>query len=351
MAVLIQEPMHGLAFGISAGDSKRLFIVIDEMDELYRRHPQPAFSSTLGELQDLGNSEKGRVCVLLCGSSAVLPLLISVEYDDDDGILVSNGIRSQYPLLHGAPDLNCTKYKTLHLMSPTPVSLDIVYSIYPDITIEAQRWILFLTGGNLREIKNLVDNVLKQRDEQHNRIPPDRFRAHVYGCFCTKFKNIMENNSGSATMTAAATATATWSTTSGTTATTAATCIHDHLLAHVLDKCIEKNSKLFDRLLSDDKFNAIGDSPWETQFLPLSKEDVEKIWKKLREGEGKLFNLEVDASGAAAGSNLKSNQIRLWPYLTHLSDRGCLVVLECYSESANFRIFPPFSFRGVATVL
>lgn len=86
----------------------RLMLVVDEMDELYRKKPTPVHGSTLGILQSLGNSRQGSVAIRLCGSSAVLPLLIGKNYRED----------TEFPLYKGAPNLNGTKYAVI--LVPTP---------------------------------------------------------------------------------------------------------------------------------------------------------------------------------------------------------------------------------------
>lgn len=53
-------------------------------DELYRLHPALPLESTLYELQEIGNSIEGNIAVVLCGSSMMLPTLISRNTSDLD---------------------------------------------------------------------------------------------------------------------------------------------------------------------------------------------------------------------------------------------------------------------------
>ena len=98
-----------LAMALEAHD-KHLFLVVDEIEQLYRvsnEHDQSLYITArcnLGDLAWLGNQKSGRFAVFLCSSSASAPLLITCKAD-----------RKEFPLLHGAPSLNEQKYRTLFL--------------------------------------------------------------------------------------------------------------------------------------------------------------------------------------------------------------------------------------------
>jgi len=83
---------------------KKLFLIVDELDELYRKSPSLALENTLDELQGLGNKTTGTIAVVLCGSSLMLPALISRTTTDM--------MMKEFPMLKHAPDLNIHKYST-----------------------------------------------------------------------------------------------------------------------------------------------------------------------------------------------------------------------------------------------
>jgi hypothetical protein len=100
---------------------KRLFLVVDELDEVYRlkyaERPVEAGAgvSTLYSLSSLGSHSGDCTAVLLCGSSSLLPLLISRKEDA--------GMRISHPNVGGAPNLNGTKFKRLRVHGGLPTDL------------------------------------------------------------------------------------------------------------------------------------------------------------------------------------------------------------------------------------
>ncbi len=89
---------------------KYVFLIVDHIDDLYRVSPTDTSSTiarnSLGDLAWLGNQCSGRFGVILCGSSASSPLLITCHAN-----------REEFPMLRGAPNLNYQKYPTWRLPS------------------------------------------------------------------------------------------------------------------------------------------------------------------------------------------------------------------------------------------
>jgi hypothetical protein len=120
---LKENKLHELVLGSLEQSCRKLLLVVDELDQLYRCVPEdqeayiPARRSltSLACLGDVG----GDVCaVLLCGSSAVLPLLITANGSRDDGIV------REYPTVRGAPCLNGQKFRVLRLPGGLPTAMD-----------------------------------------------------------------------------------------------------------------------------------------------------------------------------------------------------------------------------------
>ncbi len=115
--------LHDLIMQSLYEKGKKLLLVVDEMDQLYRCIPQDAATfiparRSLSSLASLGD-RGGSVCaVLLCGSSAVLPLLITANGSRDLGIV------SEYPTVRGAPNFNGQKCSVFRLPGGLPSSLD-----------------------------------------------------------------------------------------------------------------------------------------------------------------------------------------------------------------------------------
>ena len=137
---------------------KRLLLVVDEMDQLYRLNhatsPDEARAAfrTLGSLALMGSVGGSVSAVLLCGSSAVLPLLITANATRDAGL------RQEYPAVVGAPNLNGTKYSELRVYAGLPTDLPTAQIVCEHIRgrdglpcdIKIARLALFTAGGSPR---------------------------------------------------------------------------------------------------------------------------------------------------------------------------------------------------------
>jgi hypothetical protein len=135
---------------------KRLLLVVDEMDQLYRldRATSPdearAAFRTLGSLALMGSVGGSVSAVLLCGSSAVLPLLITAN-----ATRVAS-LRQEYPAVVGAPNLNGTKFPEVRVYAGLPTDLPTAQIVCEHIRgrdglpsdTRIARLALFMAGGS-----------------------------------------------------------------------------------------------------------------------------------------------------------------------------------------------------------
>jgi len=147
-------------------DGKFIFVMVDELDEMYRLnkddHPKGSFNAnqTLGQLSSLGNESSGCYFTIVCGSSASLPLLLQARGDYVD--------KGKYHLK--LVYVNCNKYPAMVVTNPPPNSLETVRSMinghrlptHPDVE-RLIREATFFTGGNAR----LLTAYLRNTKEYH----------------------------------------------------------------------------------------------------------------------------------------------------------------------------------------
>eukprot|EP00597_Dinobryon_sp_UTEXLB2267_P007258 CAMPEP_0170082934 /NCGR_PEP_ID=MMETSP0019_2-20121128/18372_1 /TAXON_ID=98059 /ORGANISM="Dinobryon sp., Strain UTEXLB2267" /LENGTH=317 /DNA_ID=CAMNT_0010298001 /DNA_START=183 /DNA_END=1136 /DNA_ORIENTATION=+ len=145
---------------------KYVLLLVDAFDELYRVHEsidekfQGTYhkcSSTLGDLNWIGNQKTGRFAVVLCGSSASCPLLITLDAD-----------RVEFPLQNHSPYLNETKYTTRRLLvNPfldTEISKHMLAHFLPHSTEAQRKLIKFCWGMNLRKYSTLAQAIQEETD-------------------------------------------------------------------------------------------------------------------------------------------------------------------------------------------
>jgi len=136
------------------GNPFRVLIIADEIDQLYRSSPLDASrwataQSCLGNLAFLGDRSTGQFSVLLCGSSAVCPLLITCNAPATS--------YKEFPLLDGASSLNGSKYRVWRIPSPLPTDVPLVKKVIAtrhdvdDVAMEVARLVAFVAGGTARE--------------------------------------------------------------------------------------------------------------------------------------------------------------------------------------------------------
>lgn len=143
---------------------KYVLLLVDEFDELFRVREgnseveniiQTRYltsMSTLGDFMWLGNQKTGRFAVLLCGSSASCPLLVTLNANKDE-----------FPLQKDAPNLGGLKYRTIrlpvHHFLDMDVSKTLLAHFLPDCTENLAKLITFCVGINPRKYSILSQGI------------------------------------------------------------------------------------------------------------------------------------------------------------------------------------------------
>jgi hypothetical protein len=249
---------------------KFVLLVVDELDELYRVAPSDAglwgcALVSLANLSSIGNFVTGRFCVMVCGSSAVLPLLVTCN-----GMSVQS-IRTDFPRLTGAPNLNGTKFKVLRLPSVLPNDLATVRTMVAGCDA--------LPGVG----KVGIDGVA-------------RLALFLSGATPRAAMSALQHSFASGT---ASVSTAVWAETApaldGRTGA-----FH----AAVLSELREKNAKLLRRVTDAGEVlpERVAKEDWESDLYPLSWVELQGVWYRVcnayKYGSGK--SVVADGENAAA---------------------------------------------------
>ncbi len=131
---------------------KYLLLLVDELDQLYRLDPKtPAgecANESLFELAFLGDQDTGLASTIICGSSAMLPLLITRNTNDPE-----------FPMLSGAPSLNGNKYLTRRIHTSPPTDLNVIANItgleMSPVNFGILRQLAFAFGSTAREVERM----------------------------------------------------------------------------------------------------------------------------------------------------------------------------------------------------
>ncbi len=131
---------------ISALDEKGkyLFLIVDEVDQLYRQDPRKEFAkvhNSLKQLAWMANDTRGKIAIFACGSSASCCLLVTC-----------NGDRNEFPALVGAANLNSQKFGTLRLPAHVFTDVNVIENITEPGSLELRRLLAFGVGINPRKI-------------------------------------------------------------------------------------------------------------------------------------------------------------------------------------------------------
>jgi len=247
-----------------------LLLFVDELDLAYRVSP----SSNEGEnliksiatLQGFGNSETGRVCVVLSGSSMMIPTLIKTNVPEQS--------IGEYPLAAKAPNINGNKFKTWRIHASPPVDLKDVACIagvpYVDHYFRQLRVIAFMVGNIPRNVESICTAQT----------------IDAYQELCADLDN------GGATMRETK---------------------HRELQAALLDELYDKNEKLLKKLAPHDVLDQdnIENIQWESEFKPLGADDVFRIWNGL------------------IRAGVIDSKLHLSVCLEHLGDRSWIHITDC----------------------
>lgn len=233
---------------------KRMFIVVDEIDDLYRTdmtEPRRTHvKGSLGDLGQLGDQTSGLYSVFLCGSSAVTPRLISAEPEH---------LASSFPLVaSGVPNLNSTKFKRLPISSASCVDIKEVELMVTRLNTSGvlnvqqrakfSRLLAFLVGAVPRSIGDAITST-----------------AGAAPLSATRVSAILDDLLGS-------------STGPGTTLPEDASFLYDELLGRL----VKANSDLVALLLDEEtctvNTDAVLNDPWEKKLNPLPWADAQDAW-------------------------------------------------------------------------
>jgi hypothetical protein len=241
---------------------KRMFIVVDEIDDLYRTdmtEPRRTHvKGSLGMLSLLGDQKSGLYSVFLCGSSAVTPRLISAE---------TAHLASSFPLVAtGVPNLNSTKFKRLPIASASCVDIKEVEVMVERLNTsgvlnvqqraEFSRLLAFLVGAVPRSIGDALSS-----------------STGAASLSATRMSELVDDLLGS-------------STGPGTALPEDASFLYDELL----DRLVKANTELVDLLLNqaDCTVNseAVLNEPWEKKLNPLPWADAQDAWATVAARQG-----------------------------------------------------------------
>lgn len=247
----------------------KLLLLIDELDQLYKVRERIALEN-LHELSYLGNQGTGTVSVVVCGSTSMMPSLITAH--------ASQPVKDEFPLLTmGAPNLNGTKFLPVRIPSNIPIDL-VATGILAERhttpkTINWMRLVAFVAGASARSVGRALSAC----------IPGE---VNLNNVFLDSYEDTTLSNE-----------------------------LLSRLRTNIIKKLYSKNAVLFNTIKhSSDIEAAIATTPWEKdgnmEFEPLTYKEVQKIWTALI--KRKIVS-EDDA-------------VRLDTSLLLLADRRCIVV-------------------------
>jgi hypothetical protein len=177
MQVVAQQlAKHGIAVQADADTSvsvaviealeasgKKLLLLVDEIDQLYRVNSHDveydAARSSLSNLAFIGDrGNTGVISAVICGSSAVCPFLTTANASED-------WMRSEFPLVMGAPNLNGQKYRVWRVSAPLPNDIESVRNVLTargghDASLAEARMAAFVGGGAARDVAKVSDQQL-----------------------------------------------------------------------------------------------------------------------------------------------------------------------------------------------
>jgi hypothetical protein len=219
-----------------------LLLIVDEIEELYRVAPTDAnlfklANATLGDLQWIGTQSTGRFGALLCGSSAVTPLLITGN---------AAGLTTDFPRVSGAPNLNGTKFRERRIATSLPTDVRIVRDVLEvhlarHVTLEQARLVTFIAGSSVRSVTATAFEGVKE--------------SVVFNC------TPQSSMAGARTLSSD----------------------QGKLYRALLKRMACDNATLLSRLCALGRLNidAVASTPWEAEFQPLSWQVVQDEWDRL----------------------------------------------------------------------
>eukprot|EP00698_Gefionella_okellyi_P002398 TRINITY_DN1225_c0_g1_i3.p1 TRINITY_DN1225_c0_g1~~TRINITY_DN1225_c0_g1_i3.p1 ORF type:complete len:535 (-),score=100.87 TRINITY_DN1225_c0_g1_i3:807-2411(-) len=136
--------------------NKRLFLVLDEMDEFFKCDTDSA-PETLSDLQVISESRSGRISVLLCGSSSSLMSLVTGKSAADPDMM------KRFKVLKHERNLNSQKYAQMPVLAALPNDLEAIRGVLHGAQFnwdseeckQLAAVLMFAGGSNPRELQSL----------------------------------------------------------------------------------------------------------------------------------------------------------------------------------------------------
>ena len=139
-------------FTALAKSNRRLLLILDELDTLYKQDPDQhvgpspsrnVYLDTLHNLNQFGNNSDGRVAVVLCGSTLLLHQLIKAE----------TSLSERYCMVKKAPHLNNTKFRPVRIHGAAPTCMALARQVAPHSETDKEvRKALFKFGAVPRDL-------------------------------------------------------------------------------------------------------------------------------------------------------------------------------------------------------
>lgn len=223
-------------------EGKQLFLVVDDVDMLYRQNPTqiPSVTTTIHQLAAIGDSPKGRISVVLAGSSVMLENLIQTNK--------TPAMLMEFPALNGAVDLNSTKYATFMVPATHPLDIEALEIVARTLGVAGQGYInvLLFTAGttprNVNRVKNKTGIELMNMDTDVNCCGQNTLAIPV---------------------------------------------VKD-LYRGIMDRLADKNKEMLNDVLGNIQtrdISYVASSEWIEKFKPLEYDEVVEVWSSLPTGE------------------------------------------------------------------
>ena len=246
------------------GKPIRLLIIADEIDQLYRSSPSDSLrwataQSCLGNLAFLGDRSTGHFSVMLCGSSAICPLLITCNAPASS--------YKEFPLLDGASSLNGSKFRVWRIPCPLPTDVTLVKNVVAtrhetdNVAIEVARLVAFVAGGTARIIGTYAG-------KQKNKLAMDPIALQARFAENNESAQRRLDSDGGLLYTA------------------------------ILAELRARNEKMMKTLQTDGRLDPkkVAEVQWEKTFKPIPWADIRSCWIRMQKKKPGDIASEVDMS-------------------------------------------------------
>jgi len=153
-ATLGVEPSMPLSKCIETLQNRNLYalIIADEIEQIYAGTDYPEKRKlVLDELTELGSQASGHMYTYICGSSSLVPVLISKN------AVHNEELRMEFPFVQQAPILNGKKYAgfRIHRGMHGQRDLQLIQAAY-GLSKDTANLVYYLCGSNLRSVDQVV---------------------------------------------------------------------------------------------------------------------------------------------------------------------------------------------------